>query len=370
MLAARVTGPGTTRWDIQTVPVPRPTGNQALIKVAAAGLCHTDTMIMEFSMFGVYPVTGSHEPAGTVVALGVDAQEKGQLRVGQRIAGLQHFGMCHTCKDCLEYSWKYCTHSRYTGLTADGAFAEYVLLEADCCVPIPDSMPFEQAAPLTCAGVTMWTALRSLNLQPGQVVGISGLGALGHLGVQFAKAMGLKVVGVDARPYPIELARDLRFAPDLLINASETSPAEARKAILDMRGPEYLPFAEPFNGVDGECPLAFRSQKMAHPATATILTADPAAAQQYGVEITRRHGTFVVVAQPETVSFSFRDFVFRDLTVIGSLQGDVRDLEETIAVAAEHGIVSDVSSYTLAEHEALLATVHDEKRKGKAVMVF
>lgn len=101
-----------------------------------------------------------------------------------------------------------------------------------------------------------------------------------------------------------------------------------------------------------------------------ILTADPAAAQRYGVEITRRHGTFVVVAQPETVSFSFRDFVFRDLTVIGSLQGDVLDLEETIAVAAEHRIVSDVSSYTLAEHEALLATVHDEKRKGKAVMVF
>jgi propanol-preferring alcohol dehydrogenase len=101
-----------------------------------------------------------------------------------------------------------------------------------------------------------------------------------------------------------------------------------------------------------------------------ILTADPVAAQRYAVEVTRRHGTFVVVAQPETVSVSFRDFVFRDLTVIGSLQGDVHDLEETIAVAAEHGIVSDVSSYTLAGKEALLATVHDEKRKGKAVMVF
>ena len=101
-----------------------------------------------------------------------------------------------------------------------------------------------------------------------------------------------------------------------------------------------------------------------------ILTADPLSSQRYGLDIVRRHGLVVVVAQPPEIKFQFKDFIFRDLTIVGSLHGNTRDLKETIELCAKHGIQSELSTFTMEQSREMVDSVHDEKRKGKSVLVF
>ncbi|ORX39094.1 chaperonin 10-like protein [Kockovaella imperatae] len=348
MKALRIHGVGEKYYKLEQVDVPSPKGYEALIKVGAAGLCHTDMMLFtgEFKT-DKYPLIGSHEPAGTVVALGEDA--KGTVKIGQRVAGMLHRDVCGECTDCKAGLPKYCPNSLYTGITTNGAFAEYEILDARYLAPIPDEMSFEQAAPMTCAGITIYTAIKKAKLKPGQILAISGLGALGHLGVQMAKAMGLTVVGIDARPEPIAMTEGLRLAPDLCIDATSLKAEEAVEEIHKLRPKGY----EGWKGAD-----------------ATILTSDPLSAQRYAMDITRRHGTYVVVSQPDDLRFTYQDIIFKDLTIIGSLHGWTEDLKECLDLAAKHGIKSELSCYKLDKHEEMVDSVHDSKRKGKSVLVF
>jgi len=244
---------------------------------------------------------------------------------------------------------RYCPHAKYSGIMTDGYFSEYAISDARLCAKIPDNMTFEQAAPMTCAGVTIYGAIKRASLKPGQILGMSGLGALGHLGVQMAKAMGLKVVGIDARPEPVELAEKLKLSPDLTIDASKTSVQDALREIKKLRPDDYFGW----DGVD-----------------AMILTADPVASHRYGLDLTRRHGLVVVVCQPPKFEFTFNDFIFRDLTIVGHLHGNEDDLQETVDLVSEHGIVVEVNRFGLEEHEKMVDSLGDEKRKGKSVLVF
>ncbi|WVF65585.1 hypothetical protein IAT40_000315 [Kwoniella sp. CBS 6097] len=349
MRALRVHSTPAKHYTLDEVPVPKAEGTQVLIRIGAAGLCHTDMMVMEGSFGGNFPLIGSHEPAGTVVTLGQEAEKMGTVKKGDRVAALLPKDVCGGCSDCTLGDWKYCANSKYGGINTDGFFGEYALVEAKHCIPIPESMSFEQAAPLTCAGVTIYAAIKKANLKTGDILAISGLGALGSLGVQMGKALGYKVVGIDARPEPIELVKSFKLAPDLIIDASKTSAEDAVKQIVKLR-------PEGYKGWDG--------------ADVTIPTADPVSSQTFAAAITRRHGHLILVAQPPEIKFDFRNFIFQDLTLSGSLHGNEKDLKETIDLCGKFDIRSEVARFTIDQHEKMVDSVHEEGRKGKNVLVF
>ncbi|OCF35536.1 hypothetical protein I316_02588 [Kwoniella heveanensis BCC8398] len=349
MRALRLHRAPADHYTLDEVPVPEAEGTKVLIKIGAAGLCHTDMMVMEGSFGGGLPLIGSHEPAGTVVALGEEAERAGTVKKGDRVAALLPKDVCGECSDCTLGDWKYCANSKYGGINTDGFFGEYALVEVKHCVPIPETMSFEQAAPLTCAGVTIYTAIRRANLREGDVLAISGLGALGSLGVQMGKALGYKVIGIDARPEPIELVKSFKLAPDLVIDASKTSAKDTIKEIVKLR-------AEGYKGWDG--------------ADVTILTADPVSSQTFAATITRRHGHLILVAQPPELKFEFKNFIFQDLTLSGSLHGNEKDLKETIELCDKFDIRSEVAKFTIDQHERMVSSVHEKGRKGKNVLVF
>ena len=193
------------------------------------------------------PITGSHEPTGTVVKLGPEA--KGFSK-GDRVGALTFTKTCTKCPDCKAGRPLFCDNASMGGITQDGALAEYMVVDSKTAVHLPDNLSFEQAAPLTCAGATVFNALKACNLKAGQSVGIIGLGSLGHIAIQLAKCMvraslpfyrdtfrllpqDLKVAGVDARKEPIDLAKSLQFAPDLCINVKDGDEA-ARKQVDEM----------------------------------------------------------------------------------------------------------------------------------------
>lgn len=206
-------------YQIHEVPTPRPLGPyDVLLKVAVASLCHTDGMVSAGIMGTKLPCIGSHEGAGTVVDVGSSVTE---LHTGDRVmAGLPR-NRCGHCPDCLgdENYRQYCPNiAGHVGVTLDGAFAEFMIVDSRESARIPDDVSFETAAPLACAGCTIWRGVLHAELKKGETIAIIGAGGgLGHLGCQFAKALGLMVVGIDAREEGLALARD--SGADVVVDA-------------------------------------------------------------------------------------------------------------------------------------------------------
>ena len=215
------------------------------------------------------PITGSHEGAGTVVSVGSAVQN---FKPGDRVMAHIIYHPCGTCTDCRgpESLTQYCTKAAYNGVKdVDGYFAEYACVDGRWAARIPDSVSFETAAPLACAGCTVYKSIIVAGLKRGEWLGIVGSGGgLGHLGIQFAKALGLKVVGVDARDEGLELTKKL--GADIVV--------DARK-----KGDSLL--EEVHKATNGEG------------VAATVNVSDAAAAAATSCKITRMHGTVVQVAQ-------------------------------------------------------------------------
>lgn len=188
-----------------------------LVKTAVASLCHTDFLVIEGVFNTKLPCTGSHEGSGTVVAVGGEVKD---FKEGDRVMNGLGFHRCGTCDNCTSENYQqYCeSNEGSVGVRMDGNFAEYVRVDARNCAVLPEEVSFETAAPLACAGCTVFRALRQTELNSGQTVGIVGCGGgLGHLAIQFGKAMGLKVIGIDARDEGLALAKE--HNPDLLLDA-------------------------------------------------------------------------------------------------------------------------------------------------------
>lgn len=218
MLAAQVVE-FNKPYKVHKIPVPSDLGpHDLLIKVAVASLCHTDFMVSEGIMGTQLPCTGSHEGSGTVVAVGLDVCG---FKEGDRVMAGIIYHPCGTCPDCLgpeNYS-QYCPRSGgYLGVTTHGHFAEYARIDSRTAAVLPDTVSFETAAPLACAGITIYRGVVLSGVKKGEWLAMTGSGGgLGHLGVQFAKALGLNVVGIDARDEGLELTR--KGGADLVIDA-------------------------------------------------------------------------------------------------------------------------------------------------------
>lgn len=247
------------------------------MKVAVASYCHTDSMVQHGIMGTKLPCVASHEGAGTVVAVGSDKLE---FKLGDRVmAGLPR-DRCGHCSDCLgpEGYRQYCPNvNGMIGVTLNGAFAEYMVVDAREACLIPAKISFETAAPLACAGCTIWRGILQADLKKGETICLVGAGGgLGHLGVQFAKALGLVVIGVDAREEALDLSR--KNGADATIDARQPQDEVVREVQRVTNG----------KGAD---------------ATLTLSDADGAAALACGV--TRMHGTMIQIAQ---VLFEYADF--------------------------------------------------------------
>jgi D-arabinose 1-dehydrogenase-like Zn-dependent alcohol dehydrogenase len=184
--------------------IPDPPAGAVRIKVQACGICHSDEYAKEGSRPGItYPRVPGHEIAGVIDAVGTGVLGR---EVGQRVGVGWHGGHCGYCNSCLRGDFVTCSKGRQiTGLTCDGGYTDYMLISAAALAAIPDQISATDAAPLLCAGVTTFNALRNSGARPGDIVAILGLGGLGHLGVQFAAKMGFETVaiarGKDKEPF-------------------------------------------------------------------------------------------------------------------------------------------------------------------------
>jgi len=222
MKAAQVPKPGA---DFQIVEreIPKPGAGQVLIKVQACGVCHSDMFTKDGLWPGIeYPRVPGHEVAGVIdeVGAGVTAWKK-----GQRVGVGWHGGQDNTCPSCRRGDFRNCRNLKIPGISYDGGYEQYMVAPVEALVPIPDTLSDVEAAPLLCAGITTYNALRHSGALPGDVVVVQGIGGLGHLGIQFANKFGYKVVAVGRGSENAPLAKKL--GASVYIDSKATNAAQA-----------------------------------------------------------------------------------------------------------------------------------------------
>ncbi|MCS0604211.1 zinc-dependent alcohol dehydrogenase [Streptomyces sp. LP11] len=282
-------------------PDPEPGPGEVRVRLEASGLCHTDIHAAhgDWPLKPVPPFVPGHEGVGLVEELGPGVTH---LTVGQRVAVPWLGSACGRCEHCLSGWETLCEQQVNTGYGRDGGYAEKMLARADFAQPVPDGVSPFDAAPLTCAGVTTYKALKVAGVRPAQLVAVSGVGGLGHLAVQYAKIAGATVAAIDVTDDKLELAREL--GADLVIDARTQEVA-------------------------GE----LRKHGGAHVALA--LAVDPRAFQAVNSGL-RRGGRLVMVALPAhgTLQVPIFDTVLGGTSVIGSIVGTRQDLAEVFALHA------------------------------------
>lgn len=221
--AIEVTRPGVfTEVDR---PLQDPGPDQVRIRIEACGVCHTDSMLVNQELPGLtYPRVPGHEVVGRIDAVGANVRTRS---VGQRVGVGISGGRDGTCIACLRGDFVNCTNPVLTGIMVDGGYAEVMTIQADATVTIPDGLQSVNAAPLLCAGVTTFNALRNAGLRAGSLVAIQGVGGLGHLGIQYARRMGFRTVAIGLGPESEKLAKELG-AHQYVDSAAEDAGAKLR----------------------------------------------------------------------------------------------------------------------------------------------
>jgi alcohol dehydrogenase, propanol-preferring len=302
MKAAVVTS-FTEPLTIEDRPVPSPGPGQILVRIESSGLCHTDI----HAAHGDWPVKPSppfvpgHEGVGIVEAVGPDVTARA---VGDRVA-LPWLGhACGHCDYCVRGWETLCEQQQNTGYSIDGSFAEYAVADANYAVPVPDGVTAHDAAPLTCAGVTTYKAIKVAQIRPSERVAVFGVGGLGHLAVQYARLVGGTVIAVDVEESKLEMAREL--GADHVVNAATTDPVAAIEAL---------------GGAD----------------VAVVLAVMPSVFETAFASL-RRGGRLVCVGLPPEsdgpMKLPIFPTVLKGISVIGSIVGTREDLAEVFALHA------------------------------------
>ena len=321
--------------QIQDLPIPEPGPGQVLVRMETSGLCHTDIHAAhgDWPVKPTVPFIPGHEGIGFVEKLGAGVTTR---KVGDRVAIAWLGYACGECRHCIGGWETLCEKQQNSGYSVNGTFAEYALAPAAYATIVPDAVSSRDAAPLTCAGVTTYKAIKVAGVKPAETVAIFGIGGLGHLALQYAKISGASVVAVDISDEKLELATEL--GADYVVNALTEDPVKAIKALGG-----------------------------AH-AAISVAVAPKAFEQAFGA--LRRGGTLIFVALPadNQVSLPIFETVLNGITVRGSIVGTRKDLAEVYAIHA--------AGRTRVIHETrLLEEVNDcfeevEKGHVKARIVF
>jgi len=221
MKAAQVPRPGGD-FEIVEREIPKPGAGQVLIKVQACGICHSDVLTKEGTWPGIqYPRVPGHEVAGIIDELGAGVSE---WKKGQRVGVGWHGGQDGTCLACRRGDFRNCRNLKVAGISYDGGYQQYMVAPVEALAAIPESLSDVEAAPLLCAGITTYNALRHSGAMPGDLVAVQGIGGLGHLGIQFANKFGYKVAAIGRGPENAALARKL--GASVYIDSKSTNAAE------------------------------------------------------------------------------------------------------------------------------------------------
>jgi alcohol dehydrogenase, propanol-preferring len=321
---------------IEEVPVPTPGRGEVLIKVVATGVCHTDLHAArgDWPAKPNPPFIPGHEGAGIVVALGPGVTG---LKEGDAVGVAWLHDACGCCEYC-ETGWEtLCESQHMSGYTVNGSFAEYVIGAAPYVARFAANTDFAQMAPILCAGVTTYKGLKETEAKPGEWVAISGIGGLGHVAIQYAKAMGLHVVALDVAEDKLALARSL--GADLAINALEPDAiAQVNK--------------ETGGGAHG-----------------VLVTAVSIPAFTQAVAMARRHGTVSLVGLPPgNFPTPIFDVVLKRITLRGSIVGTRKDLAEAIEFAAEGKVKAHIHMAKLEDINEVFANLEAGKVDGRIVV--
>ena len=209
MKAVQVSKPGGN-FELVERNVPEPGRNQVRVKVEACGICHSDALVKEGHYPGIqYPRVPGHEIAGRIDAVGADVAN---WKPGQRVGVGWHGGHDFTCNACRRGDFINCQNEKITAISHDGGYAEYMVTPAEAVAAIPDDIPAAEAAPLLCAGITVFNALRNSGARPGDLVAVQGIGGLGHLGIQYARQMGFRTFAIGRGKDKEALAQKLGAA--------------------------------------------------------------------------------------------------------------------------------------------------------------
>ncbi len=221
MKVAQISKPGAG-FQIVEREIPQPGAGHVRIKVQACGVCHSDVLTVEGAWPGIeYPRSPGHEVAGIIDEVGAGVSE---WKKGQRVGVGWHGGHDNTCRECRRGDFRNCQNLKIPGISYDGGYQQYMVAPIEALVPIPDSLKDVEAAPLLCAGITTYNALRHSGALPGDLIAVQGIGGLGHLGIQFANKFGYKVAAIGRGPENATLAKKL--GANMYIDSKATNAAE------------------------------------------------------------------------------------------------------------------------------------------------
>jgi D-arabinose 1-dehydrogenase-like Zn-dependent alcohol dehydrogenase len=216
-----------------------------LIKIHASGLCYTDVHLTKGELpFAHFPCIAGHEPVGEIVEVGESIYTR---KVGDRVGVPALQTSCGRCEWCLRGKAIFCTQATYTGLHLSGGHAEYMLAYADATILLPDGLSYEQAAPILCAGYTVWSGLRWAEPQPHERVAVVGIGGLGHLGIQYSKAAGFETIAITKSKDKEKMIRDL--GADEIVSDGEALRATGGADIILMTSNSYKSASDALKGL-------------------------------------------------------------------------------------------------------------------------
>ncbi len=322
---------------IEQLQTPTPGPGEVLIKIAACGVCHSDLHLAEGDWELLKPITKlplilGHEIVGTILQLGEGVSG---FNLGDRVGVPWIHWTCGECDYCQIGRETLCLKQQITGCMVDGGFAEYVKAKASHTVKLPDQLGFEEAAPLLCAGLTVYKALKSSEIRVGQRLAVFGIGGLGHLAVQLAKAAGIKVCAVDIAEEKLQLARNC--------------------------GADYV-----VNATDG---LAHKQIKQWGGAQVAMVTSASRAAYEAALRSLKRGGTLVVVGMAaEPISVSVVALVSGEIRIIASAVGTRQDLRELLELAADGQVRCKTEQRPLTEVNQVFEEMKQGRVMGRVVL--
>jgi len=252
MKAVQASKPGGN-FEIIEKDIPEPGRTQVRIKVEACGICHSDALVKEGYWPGIqYPRIPGHEISGRIDTIGADVTN---WKPGQRVGVGWHGGHDFTCNACRRGDFMNCQNEKITGISHDGGYQEYMIAPAEAVAAIPDDLSAAEAAPLLCAGITVFNALRHSGAHAGDLVAVQGIGGLGHLGVQYARQMGFRTFAIGRGKDKEELARKLGAAHYVDTAASDPA-AELKKfggaRVILATAPDSKAMSALFNGLSSD----------------------------------------------------------------------------------------------------------------------
>ena len=332
MKAAQIGKPGAG-FEIVERSLPKPGAGEVRIKVQACGVCHSDVLTVEGGFPGIeYPRVPGHEVAGLIDAVGAGVST---WKVGQRVGVGWHGGHDNTCPECRRGDFNNCRNMKIAGISYDGGYQEYMVAPVEGLVSMPDSLSDAEAAPLLCAGVTTYNALRHSGALPGDLVAVQGIGGLGHLGVQFANKFGYKVAAIGRGPENAVLAKKL--GAHVYIDSKATNAAQE---LQKLGGAKVI-----------------------------LATAPSSKSMSELIDGLGPNGKFLVVgASTEPIEVTPLQLIFGSKSIQGWASGIPMDSEDTLRFAELSGVRPMIETYPLEKAAEAYARMMSGKAEFRVVL--